>query len=341
MGSVKDMIILEEPTRERTGVGRFVFSDRYSVFDWGEMPDHIEGKGQALCLITAYFFEELENRGVKTHYLGLVEGEKVVDLSGLEKPSNVLQFRTVRVIRPSEVPGGYDYSAYVGEKGCFLIPLEVIYRNSLPEGSSVFKRLREGSLTLEDIGLAEMPAPGQVLPRPILDVSTKLESSDRYLSWDEARAISGLSPEEITRLKELTLLVDSLITEKVEGLGLLHEDGKVEFAFDPQRELMLVDALGTPDECRFSYQGIPVSKEVARIHYRRTSWYRDVERAKEEEPVHWKERVVSRPEPLPSELRRAISHLYMSFANQVTGREWFDCPPLPEVLGKIKEYLQP
>jgi phosphoribosylaminoimidazole-succinocarboxamide synthase len=341
MGSVKDMIILEEATRERTGVGRFVFSDRYSVFDWGEMPDLIEGKGQALCLVTAYFFEELENRGIRTHYLGLVEEEKVVELSDLKKPSKVLQFKVVRVIRPSKRANGYDYSTYAGEKGCFLLPLEVIYRNSLPEGSSVFKRLREGSLTLEDIGLEEMPAPGQVLPRPILDVSTKLESSDRYLSWDEARAISGLSPEEITRLKELTLLVNSLITEKAEGLGLLHEDGKVEFAFDPQRELMLVDALGTPDECRFSYQGIPVSKEVARIHYRRTSWYRDVERAKEEEPVHWKERVVSRPEPLPSELRRAISHLYMSFANQVTGREWFDCPPLPEVLGKIKEYLQP
>lgn len=339
MGSVKDMLILEEPTLDKTGVGRFIFSDRYSVFDWGEMPDHIEGKGLAICLVTAYFFEELENRGIKTHYLGLVEDDRAVDLSQLKKPSNVLQFKAVRVIRPTVTPGGYDYSAYSGEKGCFLLPLEVIYRNSLPEGSSVFKRLREGSLTLEEIGLAEMPVPGQVLSKPILDVSTKLESSDRYLSWDEARSISGLTGDELNRLREIALTIDSLITERVEALGLTHEDGKLEFAFDPERELMLVDALGTPDECRFSYQGLPVSKEVARIYYRRTAWYRDVEKAKAEDPVNWKEKVSSSPEPLPVDLRRAISHLYMAFANQITGREWFDCPPLSDTLRNIVDYL--
>ncbi len=55
------------------GTGRFLFSDRYSVFDWGEMPDHIDGKGAALCLMGAYCFEQLEKIGVKTHYKGLVE----------------------------------------------------------------------------------------------------------------------------------------------------------------------------------------------------------------------------------------------------------------------------
>ncbi len=340
MGSVKDLVILEEPTREKTGLGRFHFSDRYSVFDWGEMPDHIEGKGCAICLSTAYFFEELENRGVKTHYLGLVEGDRVVDLSSLKNPSSMMQFRAVRVLHPRVTESGYDYSVYRAEKGCFLIPLEVIYRNSLPEGSSVFRRLREGSLTLQELGMEEMPHPGQVLPRPLLDVSTKLESSDRYLSWEEAKDISGLTDDEIGRLRDTTLLVDRLITEKVEPLGLLHEDGKVEFAFDPQRELMLVDALGTPDECRFSYRGIPVSKEVARIHYRRTPWYEDVEKAKREDSINWKEKVTLQPQPLPAELAKAISQLYMAFANQVTGREWFDCPPLEDVLARVQELLE-
>ena len=55
------------------GTGRFLFSDRYSVFDWGEMPDHIDGKGAALCLMGAYCFEQLEKKGVKTHYHGLVD----------------------------------------------------------------------------------------------------------------------------------------------------------------------------------------------------------------------------------------------------------------------------
>lgn len=39
MGSVKDLKILKKPAENSLGVVRFVFSDRYSVFDWGEMPD--------------------------------------------------------------------------------------------------------------------------------------------------------------------------------------------------------------------------------------------------------------------------------------------------------------
>ena len=50
MGSVKDLEVIKQPTQEAMGIGRFHFSDRYSVFDWGEMPDHIGAKGAALCL---------------------------------------------------------------------------------------------------------------------------------------------------------------------------------------------------------------------------------------------------------------------------------------------------
>jgi len=67
MGSVKDLEIITKPARDKMGVGRFRFSDRYSVFDWGEMPDLIEGKGAALCVMGAYCFERLEERGIKTH----------------------------------------------------------------------------------------------------------------------------------------------------------------------------------------------------------------------------------------------------------------------------------
>ena len=47
MGSVKDLEVTEKPAQNAMGVGRFHFSDRYSVFDWGEMPDRINGKGAA------------------------------------------------------------------------------------------------------------------------------------------------------------------------------------------------------------------------------------------------------------------------------------------------------
>ena len=70
MGSVKDLEIINHPSEENMGTGRFHFSDRYSVFDWGEMPDLIEGKGQALCLMGAYCFEKLEEKGRLHHLVG-------------------------------------------------------------------------------------------------------------------------------------------------------------------------------------------------------------------------------------------------------------------------------
>ena len=73
MGSVKDLEILKQATPDEFGRGRFIFSDRYSVFDWGEMPDHIDHKGAAIALLGAYFFERLEEEGIPTHYEGLVE----------------------------------------------------------------------------------------------------------------------------------------------------------------------------------------------------------------------------------------------------------------------------
>lgn len=331
--------MLKEPRIDEAGIGRFVFSDRYSVFDWGEMPDHIKNKGASICIVTAYFFEKLEERGIRSHYLGVVEDNQVKRLRDLKYPQNVLEFKLLRVIRPKEVSGRYDYSVYRGEKGNFLIPLEIIYRNSLPEGSSIFKRLKDGSLKLEDIGMREMPKPGTLLEKPLLDVSTKLEPTDRYLSWEEAKKLCALSDKEVEEIKEKTLLINSLITEEAKRLDLLNEDGKVEYGFDEERNLILVDAVGSLDECRFSYQGFPVSKEIARIYYRKTDWYKDLEEAKRRDRLNWKSLVSSSPPKLPSQLSFLISQMYMAYANEITGREWFKVPSLREVLSQIKELL--
>ena len=339
MGSVKDLVVLREPQSDKAGIGRFIFSDRYSVFDWGEMPDHITEKGKAICIATAYFFEELEKSGIKTHYLGIAEDGKTKKLDELKEPQNIMEFKLLRVIKPKIQGNTYDYSVYQEERKNFLIPLEIIYRNSLPEGSSVFRRLKEGSLKLKDIGLKEMPVPGQVLDEPILDVSTKLETTDRYLSWEEARKICNLTEDEIEEIKKITLVVNELITEEAKRIGLFNEDGKVEFGFDKERNLILVDALGTLDECRFTYEGVQVSKEIARIYYRKTSWYKDVEFAKRQDRHNWKALVKSSPPPLPKELTNSISIVYKAYTNELTGRKWFDAPALKEVLNVIRDLI--
>ncbi len=339
MGSVKDLQVIEKAQENKTGIGRFQFSDRYSVFDWGEMPDLITNKGKALCMMGAYFFEKLNKTDMLTHYRGLVENGQVKQLDQLSGPVDTMEVSLVRILRPISDGAKYDYSIYTNELTNILIPLEVIYRNSLPAGSSIFRRLEKGSLTLEEIGLSEMPKPNDVLTRPILDASTKLEVTDRYMSWQEAQSISALTDQELDKVKQTTSRINNVITEHVSQAGMVNEDGKVEYGFDAQRRLILVDILGTPDECRFTYNGMPVSKEVARIYYRQTDWYQNVERAKIKDRANWKSLVSSPPPNLPDRLFQLISQLYQSTCNEITREEWFPTPPLSEILNEMQELL--
>jgi len=340
MGSVKDLKIIKEPTKDNLGVGRFIYSDRYSVFDWGEMPDRIPNKGSAIALLGAYFFEKLEERGIPTHYIGLVEDGKAKKLSDISIPGNTMEIKLLNVIKPGFKGDKYDYSYYhQSEKGGFLIPLEVIYRNCLPEGSSVFRRLNNEEITPDFLGLDSMPVPGQKLDPSFMDVSTKLEITDRYLSWDESQHISGLSDDEIDELKNLTKTIENIITNDFSEIGLVNEDGKMEFGFDMNRRLIVVDVLGTLDECRFTYDRLPVSKEIARIYYRSTEWYQAVNEAKKQNRQHWKEICTLRPPPLPEKLKIAISQIYCAITNEITQKEWFeDIPSLKDNLKEIKEF---
>jgi phosphoribosylaminoimidazole-succinocarboxamide synthase len=344
MGSVKDLEVIQKTTRDIMGIGRFHFSDRYSVFDWGEMPDLIDSKGAALCTMGAYCFEKLEEKDIKTHYRGLVDKNgKVVRFDELEQPSSAMEINLVNVYRPKPITREgklcYNYSVYTPQLRNFLVPLEIMYRNGLPEGSSVFKRLEQGRVTVKDLGLDHYPKVGERLKKPIFDVSTKLEEGDRYVSWAEAQRIAGLTDRELAEVKGLLLKVDDLITQLAADAGLVNEDGKIELAFDPLRRLMVVDVVGTLDECRFTYDGLHVSKEIARQFYRKTDWFRDVEEAKKKAQKEgikdWKKLVKTKPPKLNPALKTIISQMYMAATNEMTKRNIFDSPKLEEI---VKEY---
>ncbi len=340
MGSVKDLEVLETPQGNKAGRGRFIFSDRYSVFDWGEMPDHIDDKGKSLTLLSAYFLEKLQSQNIKTHYIGIVEDNQAKKLSDLLSPSNSIEVSMVRVVKPLLNNNIYDYSVYKNEKNNFLIPFEIIYRNRLPENSSLFKRLNNKEVTPEYFGLKKYPVPDEVLEKPIFDISTKLEVNDRYLTWEEAGKIAYLNDDEIRKIKKTVSLVNNIITEETEKIGLINEDGKIELAFDENRELMVVDTLGTLDECRFKYKEYPISKEMARKYYRKTEWFNKVEEAKKKDRFKWKEIVGEDPEPMPGEFKTLFSDMYRIVANMITEKEFFpNARSLDAIITGMEKYI--
>jgi len=105
---------------------------------------------------------------------------------------------------------------------------------------------------------------------------------------------------------------------------------------------MVVDVVGTLDECRFTYEGLHVSKEIARQYYRKTDWYEDVEEAKkkaEKEGVSdWKKLCKTKPPKLDPKLKTIIGEVYMATANDVTSRKLFDVPNLADTVRKFSRY---
>lgn len=294
----------------------FDFSDRYSIFDWGEMPDALAGKGEALAvmgdvlfqylgrpwapwqiseiypkfwrdsLTTSSSWSELRRAGLPHHSLGLVD-EKNQPLPAGRRSRRLAVKALSRPAAPSSVVDGkikFDYSAYRTRPVGALVPLEVVFRFGAPEGSSFLERIDSTPGYAQSFGFPEKPAAGDLFPFPIVEFFTKLEPSDRFLTPEEAREVAALEPAELDALVALTLLTALRLKDLFSPLGLELWDGKFEFAFTPgadgARGFELVDSIG-PDELRLMGPGgVHFSKEFLRRVYRGTPWFDALAKAK-------------------------------------------------------------
>lgn len=329
----------------------FEFSDRYSIFDWGEMPDQLEGKGESLAFMSWFFFDYLGNpktwkdwsapialadtpvlarlreKGVPHHGVGLVSHDlKVLSLEReVISPSRCFAVHPVRVLHPGSSKQGnelvWDYELYKAGPENALVPLEVIFRFGVPSGSSLLKRTGDAAYR-KSLGLSSVPKEGDTFDTPVIEFSTKLETSDRYISYAEAQEIAGLSAEEFEKLKSLAALVCLRLKDCFAGIGVELWDGKLEFAFSPRdkkgdRDFLLVDSIG-PDELRLICDGMHLSKEVLRAYYRPTAWYAAVEKAKDLAHARgekdWKhictEELKSLPPMLSPAVKRKVEMIY-------------------------------
>ena len=290
MGSVKEVYDLGRELE-------FRFTDRISVFD-KVIPSLIPHKGETLCREGVHWFSRAKKMGIETHF------EKFL-------PPNGMLVKKVDVIQPENIRPG---------AGNYLIPLEVICR--WYAAGSVFDRLSAGKVKAEDLGFprGHKVEFGEPLPEPYIEVSTKLERVDRLLDRDEALRLSKLSPEEYDLICDTVLRIDEDIRREVEPRGLIHVDGKKEFAFDEGRNLMVIDVFGTADEDRFwdkaKYEEgefVDLSKEYVRQHYRRIGYKDRLYGARER-----KEAEPDIP-ALPEDVIGQTSEVYIKLFEMITG----------------------
>jgi phosphoribosylaminoimidazole-succinocarboxamide synthase len=337
MTSVKEFRVAEPATPDRLGRGSFVFTDDYSVFDWGKMPDPIPDKGASLCAMGAHNFELLEAEGVPTHYRGVVSGGGTGPLDRADGPPREMAIDLTRVPDLPHEGRTYDYGAFHGAAGeNYLVPLEIVFRNRVPVGSSLRSRVAPGEVGLDRDAWPEEPVE---LPESVVEFSTKFEESDRYLSREEADRIAGRA--DLDRLEELARTVNRVVTDRAAEAGLTHEDGKIECLYFRGEE-RVADVVGTFDENRFSYEGQQVSKEVVRQHHRRTQpeWVEAVEDAKERakaaDVADWRTLCEVEPRPLSEEVVDAMRDLYTAGANAYVGRELFDAPDIGAAVERVR-----
>jgi phosphoribosylaminoimidazole-succinocarboxamide synthase len=341
MTSVKQFRVAEPATATDLGRGAFLFSDDYSVFDWGPMPDAIPDKGASLCTMGAFNFEQLESEGVPTHYRGVVADGEVVDVDAALDRGVAPTEMAIELTQVPDLPvadGRYDYDAYHEAAGSnYLVPLEVVFRNRVGVGSSLRSRTDPA-----DHGLDHERWPGEAvdLPEPVVEFSTKYERQDRYLDREEADRVAGRA--DLAALSELAREVNRVVTDRADDAGFVHEDGKIECLYH-DGDLLVADVVGTFDENRFSYDGQELSKETLRQYHRRTQpgWVEAVERAKREADergvADWKALCERDPEPLENHAVGVARDLYAAGTNAYVDRAVFDAPDVEEAVAAVRE----
>ncbi len=276
----------------------FKFSNRISVFD-KIIPNEIPEKGASLCRTSSFWFDMVNKElRLNTHFIEMLARDQ-------------MRVKKYTVMQRKPTPDDNNY----------LIPLEFITRYYV--AGSLFDRLQSGEIMYTDIGFSQSPSYGEKLLRPFFEVTTKFEKFDRSVSPSEACEISGLTPSDLEEIKNEAFRIDEKINSRVLARGLVHADGKKEFALDKDRRPVLVDTFGTADEDRFwdkkKYdhgEQQEVSKEMVRQYYRSIGYHSKLYEARENGTVE--------PEipPLPPEMIKVVTELYTNLYEKITGMRW-------------------
>ncbi len=201
-----------------------VTSDRISAFDV-VLPDPIPGKGNVLTTVSNFWFARTENL-VANHLTG-----RSLDSVGLgNDEAGQLEGRAivVRKLKP--------------------LPVEAIVRGYII-GSGWKDYQRSGAVCGIELPTGLQQA--QQLPEPIFTPSTKAEAGEHDENISFAETVELLGAELAEKVRTLSLTIYRQAAEFAAERGIIIADTKLEFGFDRNGELYLIDEVLTPDSSRF------------------------------------------------------------------------------------------
>jgi len=201
-----------------------VATDRLSAFDV-VLQDPIPGKGEILCQISNFWFEQTREL-MPNHLTG-------IEVAGI-------------------LPAGVDAALYVNRsmvtRKLTPVPVEAIARGYLiGSGWKDYQRTGKVSGITLPAGLRQ----AEVLPEPIFTPSTKAEvgEHDENIDFDTAIRLIGVSLAE--QIREATLRLYRFAATFAARRGIILADTKFEFGTDAQGRLYVMDEMLTPDSSRY------------------------------------------------------------------------------------------
>jgi len=217
-GKVRDVFELGE---ERLLI---VATDRLSAFDV-VLPDPIPGKGEMLCQISNFWFEQTEAL-MPNHLTG-------IDVA-------------------SVLPAGVDPALYaqraVVTKKLKPVPVEAIARGYLI-GSGWKDYQRTGRVS--GIALPGGLRQAEQLPQPIFTPSTKAAVGDHDENIDFDTMVRSIGADLAEQVRDATLRLYAYAAAYAAERGIILADTKFEFGTDADGRLYVMDEVLTPDSSRY------------------------------------------------------------------------------------------
>lgn len=305
--------------RGKPGEGPYIieFSDRYSVFGWGEMPDALQGKAEGLAFLAWFFFDHLgkpESWQDNAIFTGINGGARLQRLAA----------------------EGLSHHM-IGLAGGDLRPLSLDREILSPS-----KQLLVKPLSYPDDAVRDDQAADRVLPftanftfdgDKLAVAYADLEDGD-ILSHASAIAKGKLSAAELDELELLAKLVALRLRATCKQVGADLAEGRLHFAVmgaagAAPRDFMLVDSLG-PDELRMYIGATELSQDVLRQAYYGSNWIAAVSKAKamaeERGERDWKricqEELKAHPPLLSPIVKEKATMVYKSLAREFCQRHY-------------------